>query len=322
METLSRQQPESEQGYILAKLLAAFVASLTPEKLKGLAWATCGNVFFVRSQNLPEALELFEKAYGVFAGLAEKSLIGTTLHNAGTAYLRLACQGQQPEENFLEAVACYHAALALRSAQDAPSEYARTMLTLGQAYQTMCLDFELADQVPYFQEGLTCYEEASRVLQAAHLPEYSTAAAQVAAAKRQLEQLRAMLPVDTPPQSLSLAPRKPQIVQRFQQTVRTPPPPRPKSTISVPIIQEQQGGGGYWQLIYEDQRLACGYMMEQPLEHYERQILRQLKRQSLGTREDYSRKWPDLEGKPTLTITIEVPPAIINGLRKFARDYK
>lgn len=80
----------------------------------------------------------------------------------------------------------------------------------------------------------------------------------------------------------------------------------------------------YWQLTLDGEKLACGLaMVSLPESEYERMVNRQLKIQSLGTRESFSRQWPALEDKPdTKLVTIEVPESVIAGLKHFAGTYK
>ncbi len=95
-----------------------------------------------------------------------------------------------------------------------------------------------------------------------------------------------------------------------------------ETVMKVEILRSEKTD--YWQLTLDGEKLACGLAMTfLPEEEYARMVNRQLKIQSLGTRESYSRKWTALEDQPdTSTVVIEVPHKIIEGLKKFSSTYK
>ena len=88
-----------------------------------------------------------------------------TQNNLGTAYSDLP--GGDREANLRQAIACYEAALRVRTEADFPQDWAMTQNNLGNAYA----DLPGGDRAANLRQAIACYEAALRVYTEADFPQ-------------------------------------------------------------------------------------------------------------------------------------------------------
>ncbi len=105
----------------------------------------------------PEALAYASQGLSAAQALKESQLIAGCQNNLGTAYRNLPTGDRGA--NLAKAIACYEAALRVRTERDFPVEWAETQNNLGIAYTHL----PAGDRGANLAKAITCYEAALRV---------------------------------------------------------------------------------------------------------------------------------------------------------------
>ena len=154
---LNRQNPRSQQTYILARLLLSITNFIKDLELKSYSLGICAYILSNHTQTIDEAISIYEKALTIFRKLKEKENIGAILNNLALAYYNLPTGNRT--ENLKQAIKYYEEALKIHIKEEFPVDYARVMNNLANAY----CELPTGDRTENLKKAIEYYEESLQI---------------------------------------------------------------------------------------------------------------------------------------------------------------